>query len=362
MPAIIWPATIWLFAVAALAPAPALAAAALWGGGWAWVALGYFWLVVPLGDRLVSRLTPALPEAAARRPAELVSALISLCHFPLLAGVVGALAQAPGASQAGALALAGGLWFGQVGHANAHELIHRPGRLLPMLGRGVYVSLLFGHHASSHLKVHHVWVATARDPVWPRPGEGFYRFAPRAWAGGFRAGLAAENAQRARLSGAHRGLHPYAAYVGGGGGVAVAAWALWGLPGLIALIALAAIAQAQILMSDYVQHYGLSRAIGPDGRPEPVTAAHSWNGSHWLSSLMLLNAPRHSDHHLHPSRPFPALTLPEPAEAPRLPLPLPAMATIGFVPPLWRRVAGRALARWERARAKGTAGPRAARP
>ena len=89
-----------------------------------------------------------------------------------------------------------------------------------------------------------------------------------------------------------------------------------------------------------MQHYGLRRKISETdadgGKPEPVRAAHSWNSPQLWSSAMMLNAPRHSDHHQHPMRPYPALTLD--SRMPVLPHALPVMAVIALWPPLWRRV------------------------
>ena len=116
---------------------------------------------------------------------------------------------------------------------------------------------------------------------------------------------------------------------------------------MLAHIALAGFAQSQLLLSDYVQHYGLSRKVGPDGRPEPVGPAHSWNAPHWMTGHMMLNAPRHSDHHAHPSRPYPALALAAPGAVPTLPRSLPAMACLALVPPLWRRVMDPRAAQWQ---------------
>ncbi len=47
--------------------------------------------------------------------------------------------------------------------------------------------------------------------------------------------------------------------------VLVAAAMLGGAKGLALFIGLAGFAQLQLLMSDYVQHYGLMRATGADG-------------------------------------------------------------------------------------------------
>jgi alkane 1-monooxygenase len=102
-------------------------------------------------------------------------------------------------------------------------------------------------------------------------------------------------------------------------------------------------ATVQLMLSDYVQHYGLMRAQRPDGKYEPVADRHSWNAPFWFSSAMMLNAPRHSDHHAHPARAYPALRL---TDAPILPWPLPMACTIALVPPLWKRAIRPHLKPW----------------
>jgi alkane 1-monooxygenase len=237
-----------------------------------------------------------------------------------------------------------GLWLGQVANPAAHELIHRPGRGLCRLGALVYCWLLFGHHTSAHRLVHHRHAASAQDPNTARSGEGYYAFLVRAWAGSFRRGLAAENALRVR---GKVGMHPYAVYMA----IAVfclgLGYAIAGTWGALAWAGLAAHAQSQLMLSDYVQHYGLVRAVKADGRLESVSARHSWNAPHWFSSAFMLNAPRHSDHHAHPARPYPALRLPEAADAPHLPWPLPLACMIALCPPLWKRAIRPHLKRWQ---------------
>jgi alkane 1-monooxygenase len=234
--------------------------------------------------------------------------------------------------------------FGQVAHPAAHELIHKPGRALRLLGRLIYASLLVGHHASAHLRVHHVHVGSDADPNSAQRGEGFYRYALRASRQSFRAGLAAESRLRAHAD-KPAWTHPYALYMTVAAATFLLAAGLAGWGGIAALLGIAAYAQLQILMSDYVQHYGLRRHVMADGRLEPVGPQHSWNAPHWFSSALMLNAPRHSDHHVTPSRPFPALQL-DPERMPYLPHPVPLMATIALVPPLWRRVMDPLCDRW----------------
>ena len=328
-----------LFALATLLPLPLLAAAIAAGGPWAWVALIYMTALTAGLDALVRR-TPASAPDSEFPAGTALSVTLATLHFPLLAGSAWALGARPFGWDSVALFLAAGQYIGQVSHANAHDLIHRPTRALHRLGVAVYVSLLYGQHASAHVLVHHVHVATPRDPSSARLGEGFYAYLVRAWPATFMQGWHAESARLAR-AGRPAWRHPYTAYLGGAAlCVALATAAGWGV--LLAYILLAAYAQVQIYLSDYVQHYGLHRAPGT-----PVGAAHSWNSAHWFSSALLLNAPRHSDHHARPARPYPALTLPDPA--PMLPRPLPVMATLALFPRRWRRVMDPRAARWQAA-------------
>jgi len=321
------------FAIATLAPAALLALAVLTGGAWGAAALAWMTVLTFALDRLGREAAPtAMPgaEFPAGQALSLTLAGAHLALWPLAIHGIGGDSGLGTAERVVAF-FAFGLFFGQISNSNAHELIHASPRGPRRLGALVYVSLLFGHHVSAHRLVHHVHVATEADPNSARPGESFWRFLPRAWAGSFRAGLAAENARHARNP---RGMHPYALWIGGATLALALAWAIAGLPGLLALLGLAAYAQAQLLLSDYVQHYGLRRALRPDGSPEPVGPQHSWNAPHRQSSAMMLNAPRHSDHHAHPARPWPALELD--AAMPRLPQSLPVMAVIALWPPAWR--------------------------
>ncbi|MGD9862186.1 MAG: alkane 1-monooxygenase [Pseudodonghicola sp.] len=335
------------FAIASLTPAALIAAACLAGGPWPALALVYMTVFVALADLLGPE---ALPEIeGAERAANRLSVALAAAHFLLLPLGVWAIAAGPVLGPAGRVltGLALGLFLGQVSHPNAHELIHRAPRGLRRLGVAIYVSILFGHHASAHPRVHHVHVATDRDPNSARLGEGIYRFFPRAWTGSFAAGLRAETAARARRAGGRRGLHPYAIYIGGAALSLALAWALAGGRGALVLLGLAAYAQAQLLLADYVQHYGLRRAVDATGKAEPAGPQHSWNAPQWYSSALMLNAPRHSDHHQNPTRAYPALRL-DPERMPVLPRSMPVMAVIALVPPLWRRIMDRRVRRWTR--------------
>ncbi|WP_300442317.1 alkane 1-monooxygenase [uncultured Mameliella sp.] len=330
------------FTLATLGMVVLLALALAAGGPFPALALIYITVFTYAMDRLSALAAPDHPgqEFPAGNG---LSVLLALAHFPLLYGGIWALTQGTATTVDKILIfLSLSLFIGQVGNSNAHELIHRSSRVLRRLGVAVYTSFLFGHHASAHVRVHHVHAATPRDPNSARQGESFYAYAPRAWIGGFRDGARAESQLRQG-----RGWHPYVGYLGGAAVSVALAALIGGAAGVLALLAIAAYAQAQLLLSDYVQHYGLRRREIAPGKYEPVGPQHSWNAPQSFSSALMLNAPRHSDHHAHPARPYPGLDL-DRERMPILPHSLPVMAVIALVPPLWRRLMDRRARKWHR--------------
>ncbi|MGI3163204.1 alkane 1-monooxygenase [Pseudooceanicola sp. 200-1SW] len=327
------------FLIATLAPLPLLFLAALWGGVWGWVALIWLTGFTALLDAILPRNWQNAPLDRPFTAGVGLSVALGVAHLWLAVAAMrflGGPGGAAGWAQVAPAALAYGVYFGQVSHPNAHELIHRPGRGLRRLGRLVYATMLFGHHASAHPKVHHVWVASARDPNTAMLGEGFWRYLRRAWRGSFREGFRIETYDL-RRAGRPWWRHPYLGY----GAIAALCLALaagfGGASGAALYLGICAFAQVQILLSDYVQHYGLERAERADGRLEPVGPQHSWNAPHMATGAMMLNAPRHSDHHLHPGRIYPGLQL-DRQTMPILPRSLPVMATVALWPRWWRRV------------------------
>ncbi len=323
------------FNFATLLPAGLLLAGSLFGGWFIWASLVYITVFIWALDRWVSGGAVRMGRGAEFPGGDGLLVLLALCFPVLLALAIRAIAVPEFTIwQCIGLIIGHGLYLGQVGHPVAHELIHRGARWKRGLGRMVYILMLMGHHASSHLRVHHIHVGLASDPASARRGIGFWRYAKRAWSGSFRAGLRAETALLAR-AGKSR-LHPYIWYLTGAILLVATACALTGAGGVLTLLAIASYAQVQVLLSDYVQHYGLRRSVDDQGKPKPVGPQHSWNAPHFGSSAMMLNAPRHSDHHQNPLRPYPALRLD--ANMPVLPYSVPVMAVIALCPPLWRRI------------------------
>lgn len=322
------------FAFATLTPALLLLIACFVGGIWTVVALGYMTVFIAVLDWVIGH--EETNHGKEFPASDWLATILGWLHFPILAVGIWALSGGAGLGFFEKLMIFGalGLFLGQISNSNAHELIHHSSRWKRSLGTWVYISMLYGHHASAHVRVHHVHVGSNNDPATARLGESFYNYARRAWIDGFRAGWDAEKSLNKRSKKAR--LSPYYLYVFGALTVVLyVGWAT-GVPGIIAFILLAAYAQTQLLMSDYVQHYGLQRKKLETGRLEPVGAHHSWNAPHVASSALMLNAPRHSDHHVNPQRRFEDLRLN--GDMPLLPYALPVMATLALWPARWRKV------------------------
>lgn len=339
------------YALVTLTPALLIGlGATVWGFAGV-LALAWLTLIAAAMDRL---LDPPPHEDADHAPwSERLALVLGLAHPMLIGLVLLALGDAR-LSRGETLALIAALasFMGQVSHPNAHELIHRKPALPRAIGAMVYASVGFGHHVSAHRLVHHRHVGTMGDPNTPLPGESFWAYLPRAWWGSFQAGL---DREMERLQRQGRRAHvlntPYAVWIGGG--LVSLGLALWiaGLAGALVMAVLALLFGAQVLMSDYIQHYGLQRLELPNGRREAIAPHHSWNAPSGFSSYLMMNAPAHSEHHMHPDRPYDRLN-PQ-GDVPMLPHPLPIMAVLALMPPVWRRVMdGRARKVMARAQAR----------
>ncbi|MDA7426768.1 alkane 1-monooxygenase [Thalassococcus lentus] len=339
------------FTVITWAMVALLALAIVLGGPFAGLALAYMTVFTFFMDKITAIAAPDTPGQ--EFPAgDNLSISLGIIHFPLLYGGVWALCSSPALALLDKVLLffALSLFLGQVSNSNAHELIHRAPRFMRRLGVAVYSSVLFGHHASAHVRVHHIHAATDADPNSAKLGEPFYRYAVRAWIGSFRAGLLAESKLRGNT-----GTHPYVIYAAGSAASLAIAFAIADVAGVFVLLGLAIYAQLQLLLSDYVQHYGLRRAVTSEGKTEPVGPQHSWNAPQGFSSALMLNAPRHSDHHAKPAKAYPGLELDRSA-MPMLPHSLPVMAVLALVPPVWRRVMDKRAVKWAAPCAMDTAG------
>lgn len=281
--------------------------------------------------------------------------LVTLIWFPVQAAVLfGLIWYVPQAPHLGPVEKIGlffgmGVISGTIGINYAHELLHQKSATERWLGDLLLATVLYSHFRSEHLRVHHLYVATPRDPVTARYNEGFHRFFPRVLLGCRRSAWRAEVAMLARrdLSPWHRS-NPYWRYWALQAAMLALALGIGGWEGLALFLWQAGVAVWQLELVNYIEHYGLTRRYLGEGRYEHVLPRHSWNASHRASNWLLINLQRHSDHHYKPDRRFPLLQTYATDEAPQLPFGYPLMTMAAMIPPLWRRVMNPRVRAWRR--------------
>jgi alkane 1-monooxygenase len=240
-----------------------------------------------------------------------------------------------------------GILSGTIGITYAHELLHQKPKWERALGDILLASVLYGHFRSEHLLVHHRYVATPRDPVTARYGEGFYRFFIRVLHQSFRSALRAEKAMLARRNlPATHASNPFWRYLALQAAFVALAASIGGWWGVFLFATQAFWAVFQLELVNYVEHYGLTRKHLGEGKYEHVKPRHSWNAAHRASNWLLINLQRHSDHHYKPDRRFPLLQNYTEDEAPQLPYGYPLMTMAALVPPLWRRIMNPRVKDW----------------
>lgn len=309
---------------------------------WFWLTPVVLYLAVPLLDHLLGEDETNPPEALVPELEQdrwyrwLTWATVPVIWLTVAIAAWAAVEGGLGGFGWLGLALSAG-WAGGAGINVGHELGHKKGALETWLGRAALAPPCYGHFIVEHVRGHHRDVATPEDPASSRLGENYYRFMTREIPGAFRRAWALE---RERLAAQGRGPwhpsnHNLQAWA-----LSVLFWApllLWLGPALLPFLLLqAAFAYSLLSAANYVEHYGLQRLRGADGRYERCAPRHSWNSNRVISNLLLYQLQRHSDHHAWPARRYQSLRHFD--EAPQLPTGYFGMFLVAMVPPLWRRV------------------------
>ena len=239
------------------------------------------------------------------------------------------------------LAVVAGLASG-LGINTGHELGHKKSRLERTLSKIVLAVPVYGHFWIEHNRGHHRDVSTPEDPASARMGESIYKFALREIPGAFRR---AWEIERERLGRRGRSVWNPDNQILQSMALALALQLgllfAFGWKMIPFLLIHNVFAWWQLTSANYIEHYGLLRLKGADGKYERCQPHHSWNSNHIYSNLVLFHLERHSDHHAHPLRRYQSLRHFD--DLPALPSGYFGCYLLAYVPWLWYRVMDRRL-------------------
>jgi alkane 1-monooxygenase len=214
----------------------------------------------------------------------------------------------------------------------AHELIHRKSPIYQLTGKFLLFTTGNIYFFVEHLRVHHKWVGTVKDPATAKYGESVYRFFFRTTYGQITDAMKIETA---RLKSENRFPFGLSNYV-----VASVVFLLLFLSVIYFLLGMkcvllftmqAMIANFLLEYTNYIEHYGLVREEN-----ERVNETHSWQSDKPTSRFFLIDLSRHSDHHNYASKPYHTLDSYE--TSPVLPGGYVTAIYLALIPPLWFRV------------------------
>jgi len=212
----------------------------------------------------------------------------------------------------------------------AHELSHRKTSLSQWYTRLYSAVLGLPLYDIHHVHRHHIDVATVKDIDTPQRGQTLYGF---VYPSLFRAVQAAITIEKERLANLGHGPWWWRGRI-----VEAFAWLLvWfgffvavaGLRGVPYFFAIWLLAWMIFGGFNYTQHYGLIRVPG-----QPIEVRHSWNHLNRFSRAITFEIANHSEHHLDPDKPYPALS--PLLLAPQMPSIMLCFA-LAFIPPLWEK-------------------------
>ena len=311
----------------------------LWGGLWTYFTPFYLFVLIPALDHWLGLDTTNSVEEPAPStgffdlwlflwvPTQLIVMAWALIHISQ--NVLPTFEIVGLTLSVGMMASGGGINI-------AHEFMHRKSPFQRALAEVLMTSVSYTHFCVEHVLGHHKYVGTPKDPATSRKNENIYTFLPRTLIGGLMSAwrLETERAHKRQLTWTlkDRRLRYSIIYIA----VMTTLGLYFGTLGCLFFLGQSAVAILLLEVINYVEHYGLFRKHLENGRYERVSPKHSWNSAHRLTNALLINLPRHADHHYMASRPYQHLKHIE--ESPQLPTGYSAMLLLALAPPLWKKV------------------------
>ncbi len=319
--------------LAAFVPACLAIAGNLLGGNYVFMVIIYSLVLLQLLDFLLpeDKTDPDLQTSDTLSTALLVGSVIfhTLVISTLLYGIYSGVLNGVFIWVA---AVGSGINSGISGITVAHELIHRKESSLRNLGIWNLLLVNYTHFYVEHIKGHHRYVGTSKDPATAKFGESIYTFLARTVTGQFKSAYQIESSRLLKIAKPAFSLSNFIiksllAQLF----VAIAVFYVFGGIALAAYLLQSIVAISLLEIVNYFEHYGLVRAENEKFGPE-----HAWQSNLTPSRYTLVELSRHSDHHLKASKHY--QTLVSHAESPKMPTGYFGSYYLALIPPLWFKI------------------------
>ena len=316
-----------------LSPSILVIAGNLYGGIFTLSNLVYSLVILAI----IEWLTPPFLSNIHTKKVDIIPQFIILLHIPVQVITLGSLffgiheniIQGPWVFCA---ALSTGLTSGTSAIVISHELIHRKSKLNQALGRFLLFTAGNIYFFIEHLKIHHKWVATAKDHSTAIKGESIYAFFVRSTFGQIKGAYTLEKERLTKENAFSVSLENYVVRQICLQILVIAfLYITLGIYGPLAWLTQAFFANFLLEYVNYIQHYGLIR-----DEKQRQSDEHSWDSEQFVSRFVLVDLSRHADHHTYASKPYHTLTHSE--ISPKLPCGYAGLFFIAATPPLWRKV------------------------
>jgi alkane 1-monooxygenase len=227
-----------------------------------------------------------------------------------------------------------GVILGANGINVAHELGHRNSYLEKLIAKLLLIPNHYTHFFIEHNLGHHLHVGTPKDPSTARYNQNLYVFWIQTVTGTYKKAWQIQNKlnkdEKHSLLSVKNDMFWFSIihiiYL-----ISIAfflgktVFFVLFFAGIVGFLLLECI--------NYIEHYGLKRALLPSGRYERVSEKHSWNSNHIVGRIVLYELTRHSDHHYKSQKKYQILEYHD--VSPQLPFGYPTSIIISLFPPLW---------------------------
>ncbi len=309
-------------------------------GAWSWSTFILAFGIIPIFDALLpvskQNILPAEEEKLSKKIFFdlLLYACAPLCFMLSFVYFQTLQTQILTNNEMAGLTVSIGIVLGSMGINVAHELGHRSNKTAQFFAKTGLLLVLYQHFFIEHNRGHHKNVGTDADPATARKNENLYAFFVRSIFGQYFGAWSLENKrlekEKKRKWSWNNAMIRFSVYQC----LYLLVVGLWFEPKMVIFaVLIAGVGVLLLEMINYIEHYGLRRAILDLGRPEQVLPKHSWNSDHEVGRVVLFELTRHSDHHYKASRKYQILRHMD--ESPQLPTGYPASMLMASVPPLW---------------------------